>query len=188
MVVGPLRAIGKLGGSASAVEMIVDVETDRFGFPLDRVDMKVVGEMLITQQAVGRADAFVTGISRAMNCAVYRCWLLADVLHDVDLAALRPADFADVIAEHPECRPDPLSLGDLDAGFEAPILLGEFAQGFLARGSVVSRHSVGAGVFLLQHFDLQIDAQMEGALAASGVVLHLLVAPTIASGFGNALS
>ena len=69
MVVGPLRAIGKIGGSASAVEVIVDVETDRFGFPLDRVDMKVVGEMLIRQQAVGCADAFVTGISRAVVLA-----------------------------------------------------------------------------------------------------------------------
>src|SRR5579864_6741536 len=123
MVVHPLRAFGKLGGSASAVEVIVDVETDRFGFPLGPIEMKVVGEALIRWQAVGRADAFVTGISRAVNCAVYHCRLLADVLHDVDLTALGPADFADVISEHPECRPDPLPLRDLDAGFEASILL-----------------------------------------------------------------
>ena len=45
--------------------------------------------------------------------------LAAAVLHDVELAARGPADAGEVVAEHPERRPESLSRGELDARLDA---------------------------------------------------------------------
>src|SRR6202034_641190 len=49
----------------------------------------------------------------------------AAVLHDVDLAALRPADISVVCAKEPERGPHSLPVRDLDDRLEATILLRE---------------------------------------------------------------
>ena len=64
-----------------------------------------------------------------MHGTMDRRALGAEVLHDVDLAAGGPADGADVIAQHPESRPDATSSGKLNACFEASITLAEEAFG-----------------------------------------------------------
>ena len=60
-----------------------------------------------------------------MDRAVDDVWLPADVFHDVNLTAVRPADRADVVAKHPERRPDSLAVRDLDACLDPSI--GELA-------------------------------------------------------------
>ena len=50
----------------------------------------------------------------------------ADILHDVDLTAVGPVNRIDIVAQHPECRPDALPKRNLDPRFEAAIGLAEF--------------------------------------------------------------
>src|SRR2546426_1037090 len=69
--------------------------------PLDGVDVKVVGEGTRTEVVRAR-DTRPTGIPGAVDRAVHTAGLLADVLHDVDLAAGGPTDVGDVVAQHPE--------------------------------------------------------------------------------------
>ncbi len=104
----------------------------------------------------------------------------ADVFHDVDLAARRPADFVDVVAEHPERGPDSLSIGNFDAGFEASVGLIEFALRVQARGGVVASHAVGASVGFLERDHFQIAVLDVQVLRTGGVVLQFLVASAFA--------
>src|SRR5689334_23791335 len=69
------------------------------------------------------------------------------ILEDVHLAARRPADGADVLAQHPEGGPEPLPRGELDACFD-PTLIGEHLgvggdlRGRVAAPPVVTRDAV----------------------------------------------
>src|SRR6267143_992593 len=72
------------------------------------------------------------GVESGVDVKADSARLLADVFHDVDFAALRPADGADVIAKHPESGPHSLPRASLDAGFEAAIGLAEKALSFEA--------------------------------------------------------
>ena len=47
VIVDPPRSLGQVGGDASRVEMVVDVETDRVRLPLDGEEVKIVGKALI---------------------------------------------------------------------------------------------------------------------------------------------
>src|ERR1019366_7197110 len=125
--------------------------------------------------------------SDLVNRAVNDAGFLTDVLHDVDLAACRPADLIDVVTEHPEGRPHPLTVGNFDAGFKAAVGLGKFAEGFETRRGVVSFDSVWASVLFRQRPDHQIAIMHRCVLSAIGVVLKLLVAPALAAGFNNPL-
>src|ERR1700761_1752221 len=153
MVVDPLRALRQIGRSASFVEMVVDVETNCLRLPLDCVDVKIVGVLYFTGERVELSDALVTTVSRAVDRTVDEIGLLADVFHDVDLAALRPLNFLDIGAEHPEGRPQALSAGNLNARLETSISLREFALRLEARGGIVARDLVCAGVFFRESFD-----------------------------------
>ena len=114
----PRRTGWDVAERSPAILPLVHEPPDFPGTPLDREDVVVVREWRRGER-VRAADSIPAGIARAMQRAVHRIWLLPDVLHDVDLATLRPTDGIDVIAEHPECGPDPLSSGDLDAGLVA---------------------------------------------------------------------
>src|SRR5580693_7603654 len=106
---------------------------------------------------------------------------LADILHDVDLAALGPTHGGYVFAEHPERWPNPLSFRNLDSRLEAAIRLREEALRFDARGRVIARHSVGSGVVLLFRCDYQIPFLDVRVLWTVGVVLQLTIAPAVAA-------
>src|SRR6266852_3357398 len=83
---GPLRRV------KCSVKSRIDIEADCVGLPFDRVEMKVVGEILAGGQAEGRGDvARSADGARAMQRSVNGAWLLADIFHDVDFAALLPA-------------------------------------------------------------------------------------------------
>ena len=83
---GPLRRVER------GVETCVDVEADCAGFPFDSVEVKVIGEILASGQNEGSGGvARWAGGARAMERAVNGARLLADIFHDVDLAAFRPA-------------------------------------------------------------------------------------------------
>src|SRR6185312_3050290 len=96
----------------------------------------------------------------------------------------RPPGGADVVAQHPERRPDALPAGDLDARLEVPVLLREQARGVEARrgvlaGPVPARVVAGA---VLRGRDDEVAALDDGVLGARRVVLELVVPPAAAAG------
>src|SRR5437773_2628668 len=103
------------------VEGAVDVPANRIRLPLAGVHVKGVGEGA-RGQVICAADALRTGVPRAVHRAVHPAGLLADVLHDVDLAARGPADGGDVVAQHPESGPQPLPARYLNTGLDATVL------------------------------------------------------------------
>src|SRR5256712_5211410 len=119
MVVHP--ASRKTFGGDSQVEGIVDVPANRILLPLDGVHVKGVGERA-RAHVICAADALRTGVPGAVHRAVHPAGLLADVLHDVDLAARGPADRGDVVAQHPERGPQPLTARYLNTGLDATVL------------------------------------------------------------------
>ena len=83
---GPLRRV------ECSVKSGIDIEADCVGLPFDRVEMKVIGEILAGGQAERRSGAARSADgARAMQRSVNGAWLVADIFHDVDFAALRPA-------------------------------------------------------------------------------------------------
>jgi len=107
--------------------------------------------------------------------------LLTDIFHDVDFAALRPADPFDVIAKHPEGGPDALALRDFDAGFEAAEGLREEALGFQAGGSVFAGDMIGAFEIFFARGDDEVAVFDVGVFAAVGIGLEFIIAPALAA-------
>src|SRR5450755_224325 len=122
MVIDPLVSCRQIGGSTRGVKMIVHVEPDLVGLPLGSEYVIVVSESS-GGDGVRRANSLPTGISGAVNCAMDDRRFAADVFHDVDFAAGRPADFFNVIAQHPERGPDSLPVRNLDSGFKTSVSL-----------------------------------------------------------------
>src|SRR6185503_15526368 len=126
-----------------------------------------------------------------MHGAVNRGWLAANVLHDVDLARLRPSNGVDVVAEHPECGPDSLSAGNFYSRLESSICLSEFSRGLETRRRVATR-SVPALAICVRRFlesrDDKIPASIErNVFSARSIVLAFLVAPPFTASFRNPL-
>jgi hypothetical protein len=157
---------------------LVYVEADFGGFPLDCVDVESVGEIFAAGETCGRSEVGGGTVGeRAVDGAVNCGRLFTDVLHDVDLAALGPADRVDIIAEHPEGGPDALAFGDFDARLETSESLGEEALRFQARGCVFAGDVVGAFVLFFARGDDEIAVFDVGVLATICVGLEFVVAP-----------
>src|ERR1017187_6906363 len=104
MIVDPFRAGRQAGRSDLVVLLAVHVPADRVGLPFHGVHVEIVAEPLPGRQSEGRTDPVPPGITGSVNSAMYRGGLSADILHDVDLAAVRPSRGA--VSHNPERRPD----------------------------------------------------------------------------------
>src|SRR5438876_2539373 len=111
---------GQVIRSDGLVQRIVDIPANRGRVPLDREDVKGIGESS-RAPLIRAGDALGTGVAGAMDGAVHPARLLADVLHDVDLAASGPCHRGAVVAYHPEGGPQALSARDLNPCFHAPV-------------------------------------------------------------------
>src|SRR5690606_35142390 len=89
--------------------------------PVDGERVEVVREGPALRVLVRPADARAARVAGAVDGAVHEVRLVADVLHDVDLARARPGHLGEPRAEHPEGRPDPLAAGDLDPRLDAAV-------------------------------------------------------------------
>ena len=128
---------------------------------------------------VAGADAARARVTGAVDRAVHGVRLEADVLHDVDLAGVRPAAAG---AEHPERRPHALPAGHLDAGLEAAVGLGELAGGVEPGGGVLAAAVpavVVAGVLLARGDDQVALAVVRRVAGAVRVVLPLVVVDVV---------
>src|SRR6266566_5370632 len=111
---------GQVIRSDGLVQRIVDIPANRGRVPLDREDVKRVGEGT-RAQFIRTGYALCARVAGAMNRAVHPARLLADVLHDVDLAASGPCHRGAVVAQHPEGGPQALTARDLNPCFHAPV-------------------------------------------------------------------
>src|SRR6266852_6108552 len=101
--------------------------------------MKIAGEVLARRKAEGSGGiAGGSGRAGSVKRAMHGAGLLADVLHDVDLAALGPSDGRDVVPQHPESGPHSLACGNLDARFKAAVGLAEESLCLKPGGSVAA--------------------------------------------------
>src|SRR5260221_4898729 len=103
--------------------------------------------------------------------------LLADIFHDVDLAALRPANGINIFSQHPERRPHSLPRGQLDARLESPVRLREQTLRLQSRRRVVEFLAVRPGVRLPPRRDYQLPILNPRILRAIRVVLQLMIPP-----------
>src|ERR1035438_10161075 len=136
--------------------------------------MEVVGELLSFGKRVCAGERVAIGIPRAVQAAVLDSWLLADVLHDVDLAAVGPTDSVDVRTHRPESRPDARPVRELDAGFDLAISGGELTFGLeTARGVVTG--------FVFQSANHQMTlAVLMNIFERVRVRLQFVISPTLA--------
>src|SRR5690606_24550171 len=104
------------------VLLAVNEPGDLTRLPVDREGVPGVGERPPLRMLVGAADAVRSRVSGTVHRAVHEVRLAADVLHDVDLARVRPVRLREPGPQHPERRPDALTARDLDAGFDAAVL------------------------------------------------------------------
>src|SRR5690606_19456103 len=114
----------------------------------------------------------VAGVAGAVQRAVGQVRFEADVFHDVDLAALRPADVAEIVAQHPERRPDALGLRQPDARLDAAMAELALAARDHARGAVLAGAvpATGAGRRTAPRLDHQHVAAGHRVVLDEGVL------------------
>src|SRR5262245_14358289 len=121
MIVDPAPVVGHVLRRPRLVKVSVYVEANGVLLPFDGEHVKSVRELLPVWQRIGRPEWVASGVAGAVEAAVHDRRLSPDVLHHVDFAAGRPTHVADVAAEHPESRPDTLSLWHLQTRLDAPV-------------------------------------------------------------------
>src|SRR6516165_8215060 len=127
MVVDPLGSCRQVLRLAGLQQNIIYVPANGFRIPFHGIYMKVVAKPSFARQLKRVPNALRAGITGAVNGPVYRPRFLADILHDIDLAAIGPS--SRLVAHHPKSRPKPLPSADLDARLEAAVALGKLAFG-----------------------------------------------------------
>ena len=179
VVEDPGLALEIIGGQG-AVELVVQVPADAFGLPGDRVHVEVVREA--GGGPVRPGDAGGAGVPRSMDRAVDDGRVLAEVLHDVDLAARGPPDLVDVLAEHPEGGPHSPTPRQADPGLHQTVGEGDPVLGDQSRGGVLATAEPTLSLPRVRtpDHDGEVPASVErGVLGAVGVELQLLVPPAM---------
>src|SRR6185503_13951727 len=117
-----------------------------------------------------------------MNGSMHRRRLAAYVLHNVNLTAVGPTGLFDVIAEHPECGPDTLSIRDLDARFEPAICL-ELANGLESSRAILASTIPAPGFLrqgLIDRCNHQVPVTIHRRVASTArVILQFVVSPSV---------
>ena len=178
MVVDPLLALEEgVVGCRLVVFDAVHVPDDAVGLPLDGEGVEGVGHG--AGEVVEVAVALAARVAGAVERAEDPVGQPADILHDVDLAGLRPVHLVDVGTKHPEGRPVAGASRHLDSGLDPAVgnleaaLREQAGRGVLAGAVVALKRSVGR-----LDGDRQVALAVAGRiLPAVGVVLKLVVAP-----------
>src|SRR5688572_17015758 len=113
-----------------------------------------------------------------MKCPMGNRRQLANVFHNVDLAAPWPAYGINIVSQHPKCGPKALSIRDLDAGFKPPVRLRELLLCEESCRGIAARYVVGASVVFLYGRYNQDTIFQPCVDRSISVGLKLVVAPT----------
>src|SRR5260370_23072489 len=123
-----------------------------------------------------------------MKRAVHDRRFLANMFHDGDLDASGQAAGTDVVAQHPECRPDTLAVGDLNSCLKPSVGLSELILSEQSGRSVVASYAVGPGKGFLERFDYQQTAFDMRVDCAVGISLEFVVTPTVSANIKGPLA
>ena len=107
--------------------------------------------------------------------------LLADIFHDVDLAAVRPVSSIDVVTQHPKCRPDTLAVRNLNSRFKPSVSLAELILGEQSCRSVIASYVIRAGESFLNCFDYELATVLIRVYGSTRIGLEFVVAPAVAA-------
>ena len=152
------------------VAIVVDIPGDTVPFPLDAEKVESLVEAAISQHELF-PDRGAPRVSRPVKRALRYARILPAVFHDVDLAALRPADHVDIGAKQPEGRPDPLPHRQADPRLEPPARLREAPLRLDAPGRVLPPE-----VFLPPRDDGEVPPAVQGdVFRPVGVDMSLLI-------------
>src|SRR5713226_1248973 len=187
MVVHPARPRRNILRLPCLVQIPIHVEPDDVGFPFHGKDMEIVAEFSAREDISGR-QGILAEVAGAMQTAVHLCRFFADVLHDVDLAAKRPFRGGDIVAEHPERRPDSLALRDPDPCFEASVLLSELPCGLQPCRGVTTCNAMWVCISLARCCYDKLAVLLMSVLRPGGVILQLVVSPAVAAGLDHPFS
>src|SRR5687767_11521788 len=160
------------------VLLVVNIPADLILLPFDRVYVKIILEAAGGDDE-GCCSPFLTAvISRGMDSSVDTIRFLSDVFHNVNFARARPALAAYIFTEHPEGRPDPLSVWKFHPRFNATIL------SCLQPLTLNPRRGIWATTkccFLLTGFDHQHSILDTYIFRPIGISLPFLITPTVAT-------
>src|SRR6266702_3010052 len=165
--------LGNAAGRLRFVKHVIDIKTNDPRLPFH-------GKAFALGKRVRPSQWICAGVLWPVQAAVNLPRLMPHVFHDVDLAALRPAHFANVIAKHPERRPNSLSLWNPNARLKAPVLLLKILLRVDAFRGVLARYAVWSSESLLASRDYEVPFFDMRVLRPSGVVLQFLVAESVA--------
>lgn len=121
MCKGPRHSFRKLCRRNLGIESIIHVPADTLRLPVDRKNMEFVLQRLPARQRILSPSTISSRITGPMNGAMYDIRLSADIFHNIDLTAHRPADFAKIFSKHPERGPDALPERELYASLHQTI-------------------------------------------------------------------
>src|SRR6516164_9807699 len=151
--------------------------------PFHRKKMKVVSEVSFFER-IASAHPTSTSIVGTMDRGMDSCRFTTNILHDIDLATLRPAYLINILTQHPERGPDPLARRYLHACLNAAIAEGKLSLGDQASGSVAAR-AIPAGIvvrILQASFDHQMALPILVRIVVR-IILEFLISPASPSEF-----
>jgi len=152
----------------SLEDLSINIELEVILAPDDTVGVEII------TVALGVIDSIVSIESSSMKGSVRMMRIFTNKFHDIDFTTSGPASLADVFTQHPESRPDSLTVGELCSHFDLSVLDREFTSSVdTGRGNVVS-FFVG--------LDDEVTIFDVSVFGAVGIVFKLVVTPTISSG------
>src|ERR1043166_5558424 len=101
------------------VRFRIDIPPHPGRFPIQPKDMKALGKTPGLQCKSSSTRGMVPGPAGVMKRAMNSVWFMAQQFHDVDFAASRPTAVATVGGQHPDGRPETLSLRQLRSDLES---------------------------------------------------------------------
>src|SRR6266568_1272399 len=179
MIEDPLL-VRNAAGRLRFIKRVIDIEANYPRLPLHGIQMEIVGKALALRKRVRSGQWIRAGISRSMQAPVDLAEFVPHVFHNVDFAARGPPRLANVTAQHPERRPNALSLWNPNPRLKAPVLLLKLFLGVDASRGVLARYAVRSCKAFLASRDHQMAFFNMRVLGPSRVILQLLIAEPIA--------
>lgn len=156
-------------------DLSVDEPLNLVLFPDDSEGVEVVAKVKVEVHGsrsnvsiVGPGSSIVKGVGNLLGS-------LSSIFHDVDLSTGSPSSVYVISWEHPECRPQVVSLGEFGTNFESSVFPGGGVFGVHSTGGVLSSSVVFDSGMHVQETVLNVDVVVSGSVALQLVVGRLTV-------------
>jgi len=166
------------GQRLSGHDLVVDQELDLVLGPDGREEVEIGSEIFVEIHGSTSRVSIVGPFSSVVKCVRDLVGLLASSFHDIDFSRGSPSSVNVVSGEHPEGRPEVISLGQLGSHFEFSVLpcsrvLGvDSSGGVLLVGVLVVAFLFG---FYVKKSVFYVNIGISGSVALQLVVLRFAV-------------